>query len=187
VLCFASSPQEHSVKPPVYNNSPESSARLQSLLQDRSAGVEQDIDRRVESKTSFSSHAMLSHSKARSLSPNWRRTSPRCSAEIYASGVGPKLGKKRLLPIRPTKREWSGRTNRLRWRHCLHAKCSKGSCFRFYDIRRKPAPNSHRPAAPRMSSPECLDSTFHGLIGGAKIPQIFVPQRAKTGLQHVAC
>ncbi len=32
-----------------------------------------------------------------------------------------------------------------------------------------------------------LDSTLHGLIGGAKIPRIFVPQRAKTGLQHVAC
>ena len=32
-----------------------------------------------------------------------------------------------------------------------------------------------------------LDSTFQGLIGGAKIPRIFVPQRAKTGLQHAAC
>src|SRR6185295_19804615 len=31
-----------------------------------------------------------------------------------------------------------------------------------------------------------LDSTFEGLIGGAKIPRIFVPQRAKTGLQRAA-
>jgi hypothetical protein len=35
--------------------------------------------------------------------------------------------------------------------------------------------------------PDVLDSTLHGLIGGAKIPRIFVPPRAKTGLQHAAC